>query len=152
MYYASSSNVSTGLFVLPQIRKYESFVNDRLRKDLEKVLEERDKLYEQIAQLLQLRNQIHVIQKQSQGEMKTMMDVGCDFFMKARIPDTSKIILNVGSNIFVEMPLDDAIKFLEKKEKTLEGQTEKWTNRASEIRAHIKLVLKAISELLQLSE
>ncbi|EGF80453.1 hypothetical protein BATDEDRAFT_88773 [Batrachochytrium dendrobatidis JAM81] len=144
--------MSEPLFINPQIRKYESFVNDRLRKDLEKVLEERDKLYEQIAQLLQLRNQIHVIQKQSQGEMKTMMDVGCDFFMKARIPDTSKIILNVGSNIFVEMPLDDAIKFLEKKEKTLEGQTEKWTNRASEIRAHIKLVLKAISELLQLSE
>ncbi|KAJ1336752.1 prefoldin, alpha subunit [Batrachochytrium salamandrivorans] len=139
--------MSEPLFVNPQILRYESFVNDRLRKDLMQVLDARDKLYERIAQILQLRNQIQVIQKQPGGNLKSMMNVGCDFFMKAQIPDTSKIILNVGLNVFVEMSLEEAVKFLEIREKQLECQTEKLTSKASEIRAHIKLVLKAIEEV-----
>nr|KAJ3422626.1 hypothetical protein HK105_007241 [Polyrhizophydium stewartii] len=137
---------------VPQVRRYESFVNDRLRKDLEKVLQKRDELYERVGQLLQLRNQIEVIKSQKEPELKTMMNVGCDFFMKARIPDKSKIILQVGLDVYVEMGLDEAIDFLERKEKRLQAQTEMWTDKASEIRAHIKLVLKAIEDLLMLGQ
>eukprot|EP00842_Homolaphlyctis_polyrhiza_P004502 jgi/Hompol1/5052/HPOL_001876-RA len=99
---------------------------------------------------LQLRNQIETIKdqrrKDSNKELKTLMNVGCDVFMQARIPDTSKIIIKVGLDVFIEMELDDAIAFLNRREKSLEDRSERMTTKASEIRAHIKLVLKAIED------
>ncbi|KAI8919652.1 Prefoldin subunit-domain-containing protein [Entophlyctis helioformis] len=139
------------LFVDPQVQRYESFVNDRLRKDLTDILDKRDKLYDRIAQLLQLRNQIEVMNTDKAGpELKTMMNVGSDFFIKARIPDTSKIIINVGADVFLEMPLDEAMSFTDRRVKRLEAQAEQFTEKAAEIRAHIKLVMQAIEDLMAL--
>lgn len=44
-----------------KIQRYETFVNDRLKPDLKNLLEERDGIYNEIAEFIALRNTIHGI-------------------------------------------------------------------------------------------
>lgn len=44
-----------------KILRYETFVNERLKPDLKSVLEERDQVYDEIAEYIALRNTIHAI-------------------------------------------------------------------------------------------
>ena len=43
---------------LEKVQRYETFLNERLRGDLRKCLEQRDKIYEEQAEFLALRNSI----------------------------------------------------------------------------------------------
>ena len=43
---------------LEKVQRYENFLNERLRGDLRKCLEQRDKIYEEQAEFLALRNSI----------------------------------------------------------------------------------------------
>uniref|UniRef100_A0A2K5RTE7 Ubiquitously expressed prefoldin like chaperone n=2 Tax=Platyrrhini TaxID=9479 RepID=A0A2K5RTE7_CEBIM len=45
-----------------KVLRYESFISDVLQRDLRKVLDHRDKVYEQLAKYLQLRNVIERLQ------------------------------------------------------------------------------------------
>ncbi|KND04891.1 prefoldin, alpha subunit [Spizellomyces punctatus DAOM BR117] len=133
-----------------QIERYERFVNERLRVDLQKAVVARDKIYETIAEYLKLRNQIDLLRNEKLNELKTMMDVGCEFFMQAKVPDTSRIYVKVGAGYHVELTLDEAVTFIGEKEKSLLKAADKHTETASKIKAHIKLVLQAIQEILEL--
>ena len=46
-----------------KVLRYESFLDEKLKPDLEHVLGERDKLYSEIAEFLALKNSILAIQK-----------------------------------------------------------------------------------------
>ncbi|KAJ3057165.1 hypothetical protein HK097_011170 [Rhizophlyctis rosea] len=133
-----------------QIQKYQSFVNDRLRLDLKAILDAREKIYESISEHLKLKNQIELIKSQNLTEMKTMMDVGAQFFMQAKIPDTSKIFINIGMGYSVEFTLDEGLAFIDSKEKILLKQAEKQTDKASQIKAHIKVVLETMQQLMDI--
>ncbi|TPX63236.1 hypothetical protein SpCBS45565_g06774 [Spizellomyces sp. 'palustris'] len=135
-----------------QIERYERFVNERLRVDLQKAVVARDKIYETIAEYLKLRNQIDLLRNEKLKELKTMMDVGCEFFMQAKVPDTSRIYVKVGAGYHVELTLDEAVAFIGEKEKSLLKAADKHTETASKIKAHIKLVLQAIQEILELDQ
>ena len=43
---------------LEKVQRYETFLNERLRGDLRRCLEQRDKIYEEQAEFLALRNSI----------------------------------------------------------------------------------------------
>eukprot|EP00743_Colponemidia_sp_Colp-15_P012350 GILK01014025.1.p1 GENE.GILK01014025.1~~GILK01014025.1.p1 ORF type:complete len:161 (+),score=27.30 GILK01014025.1:65-547(+) len=133
-----------------KVFEYEKFVDERLKQDLKNVLDDRDKLYEQIAQYLQLRNNITVIKENQLKQMKTMVNLGCDFYAQAEVADTSFIFVNVGLGFHLQFTLDEALIFIEKKEQALNTRAELLTRKASEIKAHIKVFLEAIAELLQL--
>ncbi|KAK2499095.1 hypothetical protein MC885_003813 [Smutsia gigantea] len=45
-----------------KVLRYEAFISDVLQRDLRKVLDHRDKVYEQLATYLQLRNVIEQLQ------------------------------------------------------------------------------------------
>ncbi|KAI9350810.1 hypothetical protein BDR26DRAFT_851548 [Obelidium mucronatum] len=134
-----------------QIDKYERFLTTTLQPDLRKVLEERDAVYEETAEYLKLKNQIALIKSHSRedGSFKTMVDVGCDFYMQAKVPNANLINVLVGLDCHVEFTLDEAAIFIAKKEKHLEKKAEMMTERALKIKGHIKLVLAAIQEVLE---
>jgi hypothetical protein len=44
-----------------KVKSYESFVNERLKPDLKSALQERDEIYNEIAEFIALRNTIHAI-------------------------------------------------------------------------------------------
>ncbi|XP_071484766.1 protein UXT-like [Diadema antillarum] len=140
---------------IPQkVVEYERFINEVLRKDLEKVLETRDMIFSQIAEYLQLKTTIEKIQEAGydEGELKTQVDLGCNFYAQARVPDSSKIFVQVGFGFFVEFTLPEALAFIEKKTKHLTQYSDKLTQDSAKIKAHIKLVYEGLRELQNLDK
>ncbi|KAJ3035045.1 hypothetical protein HDV00_004371 [Rhizophlyctis rosea] len=133
-----------------QIRKFEDFINQRLRVDLKAALDTREKVLELISKHLQLKEQLELIKSDNLTKMKTLVDIGSQFFMQAKIPDTSKVYIKVGLNYSVEMTIDEGLAFIEKKEKSLHKQAETQTQRISQIKAHIQLILDTMRQLQEL--
>ena len=136
-------------FVLPEkVKKYEDFINNNLKGDLRKVHDHRDKLYSTIAQYLQLKDTIERIRIFDGGKMRTQVDLGCDFFCQAEVKDTKMILVAVGLHgFFVELTLDEAVKFIDKKVEHLTKQVEGLTKDSAMIKARIKVALQGLSEL-----
>uniref|UniRef100_A0A9J8B9G7 Protein UXT n=1 Tax=Cyprinus carpio carpio TaxID=630221 RepID=A0A9J8B9G7_CYPCA len=125
-----------------KVLQYETFINEVLKRDLQKVLEHRDAVYEKIAQYLQLKNTIKSIQETGSKELKTDVDLGCNFYVQAHVPDASKIYVAVGFGFFVEFTHAEALKFIEKKTNQLTEYTEVLTKDAAKIKANIRMVLE----------
>lgn len=138
--------------VSSKIVEYERFLNERLRTDLRSVLERKDAINGDIAEYTQLKATIqHLLDRQGSPPrnepLKTMIDIGCNFYAKARVQDCSKIIVAIGLGFFLEMPLDEATAFVDKKVASLTKDAEQLSEQASEINARVKLVLGALHEL-----
>ncbi|KAG0330551.1 hypothetical protein BGZ99_000022 [Dissophora globulifera] len=134
-----------------KIARYESFVNEGLRKDLQDALDARDAIYDQISEYLKLAKDIEVIKDNGLKEMKTQVDLGSNFYVQAKIPDTEYIYVNVGFGFHAQLTLDEALTFIPKKEAYLQKKAEKYTEKAAQIRAHIKIVLEAMAEIMKLN-
>lgn len=130
-----------------KVLQYETFISDVLKRDLEKVLEQRDGVYEKISQYLQLKNTIESLQESNTKELKTEIDLGCNFYVQAHVEDSSKIFVAVGYGFFVELTHAEALKFIEKKTNQLNEHTEVLTKDAAKIKANIRMVLEGLREL-----
>ncbi|KAG0215405.1 hypothetical protein BGX28_010110 [Mortierella sp. GBA30] len=133
-----------------KLARYETFVNESLRKDLKDALDARDAIYDQISEYLKLAKDIEVIRDNGLKEMKTQVDLGSNFYVQAKIPDTKYIYVNVGFGFHAELTLEEALSFITKKEAHLQRKADIYTEKASQIRAHIKLVLEAMAEIMKL--
>ncbi|KAK1899093.1 Protein UXT [Dissostichus eleginoides] len=116
------ANANANANVDPKVLQYENFIHEVLKKDLQKVLEQRDTVYEKISQYLQLKNTIQSLQ--------------------AEVEDSSKIFVAVGFGFFLEMTHDEALRFIEKKTSQLTAFTEQLTKDSAKIKAHIRMVLE----------
>ena len=136
--------------VKEKVTRYETFLNETLRTDLRNTLTLRDKIYQEQAEYLALRNSINAI-KQSDlvpGEpMKTKVDLGCNFYCQARVADPTRICVAVGLGFFVELTLEEALRFLDKKDAELGSQAARLTEDCAKLKANIKLVLGGLREL-----
>ncbi|KAJ7317567.1 hypothetical protein JRQ81_003729 [Phrynocephalus forsythii] len=133
--------------VQEKVLQYETFISDVLQRDLKKVLEQRDEVYEKIAQYLQLKNVIERLQETGDKELKTQVDLGCNFYVNAEVPDTSTIFVALGYGFFVELTLPEALTFIEKKSKLLTELSEVLTRDSAKIKANIRMVLEGLREL-----
>ena len=68
--------------------------------------------------------------------------------MQTEATDLSKVMVALSRDTYVELSPEEALGFIDKKEKYLNDKTEVLTRRASEIKAHILFVQEAIRELL----
>ena len=57
-------------------------------------------------------------------------------------PDASKIFVFVGYGFFNEFTLDEALRFIDKRNKFLTGHTDRLTKDAAKVKANIKLVIE----------
>ncbi|XP_053390722.1 protein UXT-like [Mercenaria mercenaria] len=134
-----------------KVLEYERFVNEKLKEDLRLILEQRDKTYGQIAEYLQLKTTIEKIKESKQTEgLKTKVDIGCNFYVQANVPDSSRIYVFIGFGFFLEMTLDEALKFIGKRTKLLNEHTDRLTDDAAKVKANIRLVLEGLRELQQI--
>uniref|UniRef100_A0A3B4AZ71 Protein UXT n=1 Tax=Periophthalmus magnuspinnatus TaxID=409849 RepID=A0A3B4AZ71_9GOBI len=129
-----------------KVLQYENFINEVLRRDLQKILEQRDSVYEKLSQYMQLKNTLQSLQEGSK-HLKTDVDLGCNFYVEAQIEDASRVFVAVGYGFFVEMTHDEALRFIEKKTAQLTQFTEQLTKDSAKIKAHIRLVLEGLREL-----
>lgn len=138
-----------------KVKKYEEFVNDKLRKDLETVRKNQEEVNTKIAEYLQLKSFIENVKSsdvsRSGRELKTQVDLGCNFYCQARITDPSKILVSVGYGFYVEFTLDEALKFVEKKCSQLTTYSSKLGQDSARIKANIKLVMEGLRELQDLA-
>jgi len=130
----------------------EQFLDERLKGELERLMKYRETLYEQLSEYLSLRNNIQMLKDRSLKEIRTMMNLGSEFYVQTKVPDTSRIYVNVGLGIHVEYTLDEALTFLNVKERQLNRTADDVTKRIVRVKADIKLVLQALSELMQLED
>ena len=82
-----------------KVLKYETFLSERLRPDLKDALEERDKLYAEIAEFLALKNSIEAIKASKlmpDEPLKAKVDLGSNFYCQAVVPNPNRIIVEVG--------------------------------------------------------
>ena len=58
-------------------------------------------------------NDIAILQLFSLGEpLKARVDLGCNFYAQAKVPDPTKIFLAIGLGFHLEFTLDEAIKVI----------------------------------------
>eukprot|EP00908_Phaeocystis_cordata_P027354 Transcript_991.p3 GENE.Transcript_991~~Transcript_991.p3 ORF type:complete len:160 (-),score=59.97 Transcript_991:612-1091(-) len=131
-----------------KVQEFEGLINEQLKAELQRVLDERDRLYEQIAHLMQLRNNMSAMQEQNRGSLKTMVDLGRNFYVQARIPDTSWVYVDVGLGFHAQMTPAEAIAFSTRREAKLNEAAEARTERAAQLKAQIKLTIGAIDEII----
>ena len=146
--------MSTPRDLADKVAQYETFLNETLRTDLHNTLTLRDKIYQEQAEFLALRNSINAIKLAElvPGEpLKTKVDLGCNFYCQARIPDPTKIFVSVGLGFFLELTLDEALKFINKKDAELGKEADKMTTDCAKLKANIKLVIGGLQELQQIS-
>ena len=134
-----------------KVEEYERFLNERLRTDVKRVLERKDGVNGDIAELLQLKATIQHLMTSTSAQksepLKTMVDLGCNFYAKARVNDCSHIIVSIGMGFFLEMKLGEAMEYVDKKVVDLSAEADKLSEQASQINARIKIVLGALDEL-----
>ncbi|XP_070825036.1 protein UXT [Chaetodon trifascialis] len=147
-----TSPVDANANVAQKVLQYENFTNEVLKTDLQKVLENRDAVYEKIAQYLQLKNTIQSLQELGSQRLKTEVDLGCNFFVQAEVEDSSRIFVAVGYGFFVEMTHDEALRFIDKKTSQLTAFTEQLTKDSAKIKANIRMVLEGLRELQGLTD
>ncbi|XP_019716196.1 protein UXT [Hippocampus comes] len=135
-----------------KVLQYERFIDEVLKKDLQRVTEQRDAVYEQISHYLQLKNTLQALQETDSHRLKTDVDLGCNFYVQAEVEDSSKIFVLVGFGFFVEMDHAEALHFIDKKTSQLTAFTDQLTKDCAKIKANIRLVLQGLRELQGLTE
>lgn len=137
-----------------KIELYEHFVNDRLKSDLEKCYKEQERIYAEMAEYLQVKETIEKLTQARLGldpkdvePLKVKVDLGCNFYAKAVIEDTSYIYVAIGYGFFLQMKFNEALKFIEKKMKSLNELADELTVKICEIKANIKFVLEGLREM-----
>ena len=83
-------------------------------------------------------------------EMK--FDVGHEFYIQAEAMDLNRIAVKVSRDFYVELNQVEALNFIEKKEKVMNEQISKLSDKMAEVKAHMVFVNEAIRELLNISE
>ncbi|KAL7110154.1 hypothetical protein ACP275_05G006900 [Erythranthe tilingii] len=133
-----------------KVRKYEEFVDRRLKPDLVHAIAQRDKVFEQQKVFSDLRRNIENLEKNSVTSLRTMVNLGSEIYMQADVPDTRHIFVDVGLGFHVEFTWSEALNFIAAREEKLSSQIEEYTRLIASIKAQIKMVCEGIRELLQL--
>lgn len=144
-----------------KVELYEKFVNEKLRTDLGRCLQEQDKTYSEIAEYLQVKDTIEKImlsRKENETSpaaaagaikdpLKVKVDLGCNFYAKAVVDDVSFVYIAIGYGFFLQMKFNEALKFIEKKTKILNQEADELNVKVCEIKANIKFVLEGLREI-----
>ncbi|XP_058717505.1 protein UXT isoform X4 [Poecile atricapillus] len=127
-------------------QRYEAFISDVLQRDLRRVQEQREAVHEQQAQVLQLQAALARLQDVA-APLHTQVDLGCNFFVSAEVPDPQRVFVALGFGFFAELTLPEALRHLERRSSFLQRLSESLTRDGAKIRAHIRLVLEGLREL-----
>ncbi|OQR78483.1 protein UXT-like [Tropilaelaps mercedesae] len=132
-----------------RVVKFEHFINDVLREHLRRLEEERDKLCDQTGEYLQLRTAIERLQEdcKTNKKLRTQVDIGCNFFCQAEVPDATKVFVLLGMGIFIELTHSEALEFIDKKQALFKTRIDHMSEQCAEVKARIQMALHALRDL-----
>eukprot|EP00268_Persea_americana_P004295 TRINITY_DN11357_c0_g1_i3.p1 TRINITY_DN11357_c0_g1~~TRINITY_DN11357_c0_g1_i3.p1 ORF type:complete len:156 (-),score=20.40 TRINITY_DN11357_c0_g1_i3:1171-1638(-) len=123
-----------------KVKKFEEFVDLRLKPDLVHAIAQRDKVFEQQKVFSDLKRNIQNLEKNGVTCLRTSVNLGSEVYMQADVPDTRHIFVDVGLGFHVEFTWTEALEFISVKEARLARQVEEYTHLIARIKAQIKLV------------
>mmetsp|Transcript_48174 Transcript_48174/g.111609 ORF Transcript_48174/g.111609 Transcript_48174/m.111609 type:complete len:177 (+) Transcript_48174:41-571(+) len=132
-----------------KIIEYEEFVERVLKAELKRSLDDFRTQAEQLQHCRELRKNIGLLIQGNVVELETMVELGCQFYAKAFVPDTSRIFVDVGLGFRLELSLVEASEFLEAKEQHILGALELRKKRTARIKADIHEALHLLDLMLQ---
>uniref|UniRef100_A0A453L373 Protein UXT n=5 Tax=Triticinae TaxID=1648030 RepID=A0A453L373_AEGTS len=132
-----------------KVKKFEDFVDRRLKPDLVNAIAQRDNLFQQQKTFLDLKKNIENLEKNGVTSMRSMVNLGSEVYMQAEVPDTKHIFVDIGLGFHVEFTWQEALQFISVREARLARQIDEYTHLIASIKAQIKLVCEGIRELLQ---
>lgn len=124
----------------------ESFVTDVLQRNLATFDTQLQKINAEVEELQQLAKTVKNVQKHLSDGFKTQMNIGANIFMQAKVPDPSKILLHLGKNVYVEFGLEEALKYIDLKNRILIREGDIVREESIRTRAKIKLALICLAE------
>ncbi|KPJ01467.1 hypothetical protein RR46_08504 [Papilio xuthus] len=132
------------------IIKYENFINNVLKESLRLHDQYLQKVNEEISELVQEKHTLKVItdEKLHPNGFKTKVDIGCNFFMEAFVPDTSKLLMHIGLKHYMEFTVSEANTYIDARIKVYEAKAEEIKKKIYTTKAHIKLMLFGVQQLL----
>lgn len=103
---------------------------------------------ERVALYSQLKQTLDCISKVDTADgIRTQVNIGSNFYVQAQIPDPSRIYVDVGLGLHVELTIDEAKKFSLGKVDNLTKELEESGKRSAKIKGQIKFVMEALREL-----
>lgn len=121
-------------------------INENLRGDLENLEQALSKINEEIIEYMQLEKTIEFMKVHKPEGFKTKADVGSNMFMLAKVDKIEPILINIGLNVFLELGLEEALKFLKMKIKILTNEADVVRDESLKIRSKIKILLMYLAE------
>jgi len=135
-----------------KIKEYESFM-DRLKVDLSHAYEQRATLQQKIDAYRDLKTNSEMLMKEDSSKpIRTLVNLGSDFFCQAEVPDTSWIYVDVGLGFHVQLTPAETAKHAETRMREMETLAERQANQIAAIKANIKLVGEGVRELMCLPQ
>lgn len=128
---------------------FEELVNENLRQDLIDVSRQVDIICQTIADYLKVKSALKIFKTNSR-DVRVQTNIGCNFYAECQVEDASKVYICVGSDYYLLMDLDEALKMIEFKEKQWTQQLDLLQEKASKIKAHIKIALEALGRLYEM--
>ncbi|KAJ9449206.1 Protein UXT-like protein [Diplonema papillatum] len=133
-----------------KLGRFEAYLEETLRPKLDRILTERDAVFEDVAEGTRLRSFIEKelsITRPDGEAMETLVDLGHNFYATAHVNDPKTILVCVGLGVFVKFKLAEALAFLDTREQALDEECQALTNRASRVKVEMKVVYEAIAEI-----
>lgn len=135
---------------IKSIDQINKVINENLRKDLENLETALNKTNDEIIEYIQLEKTLEFLKEHKSDGYKTKVDVGANMFMKAKVDEIEPILINIGLNVYLELQLDEALKFLKTKIKILEKESEVIRDGSLKVRSQIKILLMYLADQQQI--
>ncbi|SOV77935.1 prefoldin, putative [Plasmodium sp. gorilla clade G3] len=130
------------------ILKSEGFIDDVLHEKLRERQKKRDEILQDLFDMeILIENLKLFVNMKDKNEVETLTSLGCDSYVYADIINKNKIFIQLGYEFYLEMTLEEAIKFLKKKIHLYEEKLSYWNKQISHVKAHIQILMRAISNL-----
>lgn len=128
---------------------YETFINNVLKEDLKNIDQNLQRVNAEIVEFSQIKQTLGLLQNTSDfpDGFKTQVDVGCNFFIEAKVTDPSSMLFDIGLNHFLEFTKEEAERFVELRIKALEKMSTGLRESSAAAKAHIKLMLLFMGQL-----
>ena len=118
-------------------KQLEAFINEKMKPDLKFLMQDRDKIFEEISEYEKLKMTICQLDASNQDIIKTKVDLGCGFYIQANVPETKTICICIGLGFYVDYTYPEALKYISQKliylKKNEKLYTEKIVGKKAEI-------------------
>ncbi|KAL4499111.1 hypothetical protein ABPG72_017013 [Tetrahymena utriculariae] len=130
-----------------EAQKYESFLNSRLKIDLNKAFRRKDIYQTRLRDYIETEMFIQKAESIQGDSIKMKMDLGHQFFANAEIENKDKIVLDVGLGVFVELTYKEAKDIIFEQKIELERLIRKADIDIVDIKTNIKIFENTLNQL-----